>query len=68
MPVALKRSQGGDELAFDLRNDGDHAIYLSYTLPEEGKITSRFVAYVVERKRAKEIANCTATVFILSLR
>jgi hypothetical protein len=68
MPVALKRSQRGDELGFDLRNDGDHPIYLSYTLPEEGKITSKFVAYVVERKRTKEISNRMATVFILYLR
>jgi hypothetical protein len=48
MPVTLKRSQRCDELAFDLRNDGDHPLYLSHNLPEEAKITSKFVAYVIE--------------------
>ena len=50
--VSLQKSERTDKLAFILKNESEHPIYISYLLPDQGN-TTKFLAYGLERKTAE---------------
>jgi hypothetical protein len=47
--VSLQKSERIDKQSFILKNDSEHAIYVSYLPPDQGN-TTKFLAYILERK------------------